>query len=118
MYCKKLNIKSIPQELSKGIIQFVHNQLKNNVPFMFSYDHHNELERIEYSNKYGISATVNSYGMPEDFQRQLQEFYSNCLELKNSIFYIQVVIGGNYVAPHVDPQDKRTHLSYANRATV
>jgi len=47
--------------------------------------------------------------MPETFQSQLQEFYSNCVELENSIFYIQVVIGGKYVAPHIDPSDKRTH---------
>jgi len=61
MYCKKLNIQSIPLELKIGVLQFVDDQLKKNVPFMFSYDHHNELERLEYSNKYGISATVNSY---------------------------------------------------------
>lgn len=93
MYFKKLDFKPIPNELKQEILEDFKESYKNPPPV--SFDLYNK-----------ESGRVSIYPMSTPLQHKISALYQNTI-LDDYIFTFQVVEGGDYVAPHIDPDTHR-----------
>ncbi len=98
MFFKKLDLPSIPENLKKEIIKDFEKSYKNPPPVSF------DLYKKD-------SGSVSIYPMSTHLQMLLSRIYKNTI-LDNYIFTFQVVEGGEYVSPHIDPDTHRSEAYY------
>jgi hypothetical protein len=109
-YRKRTDIPGLPNDIAKECIQIATNSINANLPMDLWY------RRLEFENTDSLSYTtsennikntggVGLYKLPISLNERICNYYKKTnTELSTYIkFYIQVVTGGNFVAPHVDP---------------
>lgn len=122
MYYEKLgDVPSLPEHLKLACIELAEYNLKNNVPMPVWYS------RYETSNKNSISyipageefvgsdgqksGGVGFYNSTAELTKQLSDYYTSLNHPfgKNIQYFIQIVIGSSFVAPHIDNPAEREH---------
>jgi len=123
MYYKKyLGIEPLPNDIKQELIQLVENNIKGNVPisdWYRGYKTNNEktfpfLEFDKNQKNNNESGGVGFYHVPYMLNERIINFYKklNQTEINFNRYALQVVIGGNFVAPHIDDPIKRTEGSF------
>jgi hypothetical protein len=126
-YYKKFDIiPSLPNELTDELVIIAENNVANNIPFATWYGESgsNDKNTIAYSEKeeersfLKKSGGVGFYHSPIYLSNEIVNFYKeNSLVNMNVYYLIQVVTGGNFVAPHIDdPSQRHTGLYYLIKA--
>jgi len=120
MYYKKYDtIPKLSYDLKLACIELAENNLKIKVPLdqWFSRLETTDKTSIAYIEleedltKFSNNAGgVGFYGLPADLNKQICDFYNdiNNPNIKFNQYFIQVVTGGNFVAPHTDGEDYRS----------
>lgn len=110
MFFKKLDLPSIPDSLKKELFENFEIIYKN--PPSVNFDLYEERDSLNQQlANLGPSGHVKIYPMLTGLQHKLSLLYKNTI-LDNYIFTYQVVEGGNYVSPHIDPDTHRNDAYY------
>jgi hypothetical protein len=119
MNYKKLNIESIPTDLKDELLLEFHISIKEQTPFVdyrqvYENKNKNSIGYIEDSKAYetqlgGECAFIKFYVIKNHLLEKLRHFYKGKNEfLANCGYCFQLVGGGHYMAPHIDPPKHRT----------
>jgi hypothetical protein len=109
-YRKRTDIPGLPNDIAKECIQIATNSINANLPMDLWYQKL-ELENIDslsyttFENNIENTGGVGLYRLPILLNERICDYYKKTnTELSTYVkFYIQVVTGGNFVAPHIDP---------------
>lgn len=120
MYYKKHNeIPALPKHITEVCIEYGESMLNMNVPLAVKYGSY-EIENknsIAYipeeefnSSSYKKSGEVGFYFLAPEVSQSICDFYNqvNNPLIKNVIYFLQVVTGADFVAPHIDDPDRRS----------
>lgn len=121
MYYKKISdVPSIPKDIKTECLRLGEENIKKNIPLEYWYS------RFEYEDESSVSfiekgtekdhfknentGGVGFYQLDTNVVSSLIDFYKNIDHpiSKNRYWYLQVVTGGSYVAPHIDDPGARS----------
>jgi hypothetical protein len=120
MYYKKHDkIPPLPDALKKACVNHGTLLMRDNQPMIVKYGQYetkntNSIAYMtpgtEYDKTRSPTGKVGFYGLPPELSQQIVDFYKNVNNplIQSTIYFLQVVAGGTYVAPHIDDSSKRT----------
>lgn len=110
MFFKKLDFPKIPESLKNELFEDFESMYKN--PPSVNFDlYAKDQTLLTQLDNLGPSGHVKIYPIVTALQKKLSILYRNTV-LDNYIFTYQVVEGGNYVSPHIDPETHRHDAYY------
>jgi hypothetical protein len=129
--CKKLDIKPLPTEYKNRLVSFALKEYERKAPYSAVYQDYDTKDtnsiayiknKSEYEQKYGPSGGVKFWPLEPDMNIKIKEFYADTEIFDNHEWALQIVEGGNHVAPHVDDREARSigrlYLLKAGGSTV
>jgi len=125
MYYKKhTGIPSLPNDIKQQLIQIAEQNQQNNVPMSAWYPNcrttdTNNILFEESNTQFCESGGVGFYLIPPELIDSICKFYKtiNHPDITFNYYYLQIVTGGNFVAPHIDdPQARINGMLYLLKA--
>jgi len=120
MYYKKHNeIPALPNHIAKACIEYGESMISNNIPLVVKYgsyetENKNSIAYIpaeEFNHpSYKKSGEVGFHWLPPEMNQSICDFYNevNNPLIKNVMYFLQVVAGADFVAPHIDDPHRRS----------
>ena len=115
--CIKLDIKPLPPEYKQRLVDFAIKEYERKAPYSAVYQDYEtkDVKNIAYIpnkeyyiKKYGASGGVKFWPLEPEMNVKIKEFYGDTPVFDNHEWALQIVEGGNHVAPHVDDREARS----------
>jgi hypothetical protein len=125
LYYKKLDhIPAIPKKLCRKLINHVQQMIESNIAPLGYYGKYNteNIDKLTYvkpgTPQILFSCGVGIYEIPKPLHDQLRTFLETCDEplINYKFLFLQVLYGGKYLGPHLDPKEKKPGFIYLLKA--